>query len=89
MLESFCDGWGISLDELVKRHTLGQLILMACGSAIRASDLDKEVDAGKSKHEGVKKARFVPNKPFSKMTSAEYRDYMTRAGGNVDIPEGH
>lgn len=90
MLESFCEGWGVPLESLIRSHTFGQLLLMACASNIRAYELEQELERDtksqmskgplqSSAPTSTTRSRLKPHKPFKEMTSEEYKDYLVRA----------
>ena len=83
-LSSFCESWGVSFDTLVKQHTLGQLVLLAMGSSILGAELetemaDDESSARSPSNKSSARDIRVPPKPFKKMTSRQYLDFLDKA----------
>jgi hypothetical protein len=71
----------------MRKHTDAQLTLLSIGSAISAEDITKDI--GKTKQPTKDTAKptdrksFSPPKPFSKMTSSEYREYERQVKGSM------
>lgn len=67
----------MSLDELLERHTLGQIILMGAASAVSA---EPEESAAAPKPAG--KSPLRPPKPYREMTLEEDRAFFFAQGGH-------
>lgn len=68
------------MDDLVSKHTAGQLLLMVLGSQI-LDDRERKEYERIEKEGDRKKAVKRPRKSFKQMTSDEYEAYMRSQQG--------
>jgi len=85
-----CEQWSCSYDELISRHTYGQILLLGLGRGYLERERNQQMQQAQRKvQRDAKRGRSKPRstvkppKPFKDMTGEEYMDWVSRQGRGI------